>query len=151
MLNIELSYIDLTLLNDFDPTRLQGEDVFLAGGTSYSYLESTISYTSDQRKRVTTSTAANFGSYFNGNRYGLSGSVTYRYQPYGFVSLGYSYNRVSLAEPFEPVDIWLIGPRFDLTFSKKVFWTTFVQYNNCLLYTSPSPRDATLSRMPSSA
>ena len=26
-----------------------------------------------------------------------------------------------------------------------------VEYNNCLLYTSPSPRDATLSRMPSSA
>ena len=25
------------------------------------------------------------------------------------------------------------------------------QYENCLLYTSPSPRDATLSRMPSSA
>ena len=25
------------------------------------------------------------------------------------------------------------------------------EYNNCLLYTSPSPRDATLSRMPSSA
>ena len=24
-------------------------------------------------------------------------------------------------------------------------------YNHCLLYTSPSPRDATLSRMPSSA
>ena len=27
----------------------------------------------------------------------------------------------------------------------------FQTYNNCLLYTSPSPRDATLSRMPSSA
>ena len=25
------------------------------------------------------------------------------------------------------------------------------QYNNCLLYTSPSPRDGLLSRMPSSA
>ena len=25
------------------------------------------------------------------------------------------------------------------------------EYNACLLYTSPSPRDATLSRMPSSA
>ena len=25
------------------------------------------------------------------------------------------------------------------------------EVNNCLLYTSPSPRDATLSRMPSSA
>ena len=27
----------------------------------------------------------------------------------------------------------------------------FMMYNACLLYTSPSPRDATLSRMPSSA
>ena len=27
----------------------------------------------------------------------------------------------------------------------------FVVFSNCLLYTSPSPRDATLSRMPSSA
>ena len=26
-----------------------------------------------------------------------------------------------------------------------------IDYNDCLLYTSPSPRDATLSRMPSSA
>ena len=31
-------------------------------------------------------------------------------------------------------------------------WTkTTADYGNCLLYTSPSPRDATLSRMPSSA
>ena len=29
--------------------------------------------------------------------------------------------------------------------------TVFKQSNICLLYTSPSPRDATLSRMPSSA
>ena len=28
---------------------------------------------------------------------------------------------------------------------------SFVSFNDCLLYTSPSPRDATLSRMPSSA
>ena len=27
----------------------------------------------------------------------------------------------------------------------------YTLYNTCLLYTSPSPRDATLSRMPSSA
>ena len=29
--------------------------------------------------------------------------------------------------------------------------TVVVKYSPCLLYTSPSPRDATLSRMPSSA
>ena len=36
----------------------------------------------------------------------------------------------------------------DLTTLKKMF---LQRYNPCLLYTSPSPRDATLSRMPSSA
>ena len=33
----------------------------------------------------------------------------------------------------------------------KSIWPEFNWYIDCLLYTSPSPRDATLSRMPSSA
>ena len=39
-----------------------------------------------------------------------------------------------------------------LTFlSMKLINKLEVKYSSCLLYTSPSPRDATLSRMPSSA
>ena len=34
---------------------------------------------------------------------------------------------------------------------KRSYWTDAIDLGNCLLYTSPSPRDATLSRMPSSA
>lgn len=26
-------------------------------------------------------------------------------------------------------DIWLIGPRIDITFSKSIFWVTFIQYS----------------------
>ena len=37
----------------------------------------------------------------------------------------------------------------DLLITSLVFWIYL--YQACLLYTSPSPRDATLSRMPSSA
>ena len=33
----------------------------------------------------------------------------------------------------------------------KAFYDRPLNYSSCLLYTSPSPRDATLSRMPSSA
>ena len=36
-------------------------------------------------------------------------------------------------------------------FSPKAFLSPFAQPYNCLLYTSPSPRDRTRSRMPSSA
>ena len=40
------------------------------------------------------------------------------------------------------------GLPFLLYFSTLSVW---LKESNCLLYTSPSPRDATLSRMPSSA
>ena len=35
--------------------------------------------------------------------------------------------------------------------SRRGFWRIHDLFNNCLLYTSPSPRDAHESRMPSSA
>ena len=42
--------------------------------------------------------------------------------------------------------------KFKCWFDKKQIDNTFDQKDaRCLLYTSPSPRDATLSRMPSSA
>ena len=46
------------------------------------------------------------------------------------------------------------GPthRYYPTVSKAAYTSTFIgEVLDCLLYTSPSPRDATLSRMPSSA
>ena len=42
---------------------------------------------------------------------------------------------------------WLSGVPYPYTEKKAEEWL----HNICLLYTSPSPRDATLSRMPSSA
>ena len=42
----------------------------------------------------------------------------------------------------------LVGRKFYIFLNRKWF---FDKFYNCLLYTSPSPRDATLSRMPSSA
>jgi hypothetical protein len=39
---------------------------------------------------------------------------------------------VRLPDPFRTANLWLVGPRFDLTFSKNLFLTTFFQYNNQL-------------------
>jgi len=132
MLRVAASFNHLTLLNDFDPTRLQEDGINLLAGSSFNYIDFSINYSSDLRKKFNGQIATNFGSFFNGTRYGSSGSITYRYQPYGFISMAYNYNRIVLDDPFVPVDIWLVGPRIDLTFSKQVFLTTFVQYNNQL-------------------
>ena len=43
------------------------------------------------------------------------------------------------------------NPRHAKDFGIETIYQTLALADNCLLYTSPSPRDATLSRMPSSA
>ncbi len=121
---------DLTLLRDFDPTRLQDDDIFLPAGSDYQYSTFALQYESDQRKTFYYSLSPTFGGFFNGSRTGLGASLTYRYQPYGSVTMNIDYNRINLDSPFEPASIWLIGPKIELTFSKKLFLTTFIQYNN---------------------
>ena len=44
-----------------------------------------------------------------------------------------------------------IDSKYDTIFDSLVLTFRDFEDNYCLLYTSPSPRDATLSRMPSSA
>ena len=118
------------LFNDFDPTRVQADSVFLPAGTAYTYTNFEGSYRTNSANKFFFSVSPNGGQFFNGYRAGVSGSFTYRYQPFGFISLAYNYNHVALKEPFVPADIWLVGPRIDLTFTKSLFLTTFIQYNN---------------------
>ena len=70
------------------------------------------------------------GGFFNGTRFGLNSEIIYRVQPYGNLAIEASYNRIMLPEPYNNADFMLIGPRLDLTFTEKLFLTTFIQYNN---------------------
>ena len=58
-------------------------------------------------------------------------------------------------EEFARKTIPFIQPDFFEQRTDKILFEEIVsfitKYDSCLLYTSPSPRDATLSRMPSSA
>ena len=115
---------------DFDPTRSQEESVFLPAGSNYTYNSVSFMYRSDRRKKMSFEVSPTIGQFFNGSRVGLEGSLTYRYQPLGFISVDYGINRLKLANPFTPATVWLFGPRIDLTFTKSIFLTTFVQYNS---------------------
>jgi len=118
------------LFNDFDPTRKQADSVFLAAGTDYHYTSLNGFYSSDRRKKFFFNINPNVGQFFNGYRLGMQGSFTYRYQPFGSIAVSYNYNYIKLDDPFKSASIILVGPRMDLTFSKKLFLTTFIQYNN---------------------
>ena len=72
----------------------------------------------------------NSGQYFNGHRLNLSGTLAYRFQPIGITSIDFTYNQIKLPHPYNSSKLYLIGPKFDFTFTKKLFWTTYIQYNN---------------------
>jgi len=116
------------LFDDFDPAGT--EDGFLPANTDYVYWDAEISYNSDRRKVFNYRIRPSYGQFFSGTRASLRGNFNYRFQPYGAFSIEYNLNRLDLPEYPEAVDLVLIGPRLDLTFTKKIFLTTFVQYNN---------------------
>lgn len=125
--NISQRYI--LLKEDFDPTR-SDEGVPLPAGSSYTYNFFDMSFRSDQRKLITVNINGTAGQFFNGNRLGLGGNVNYRFQPFGNVGLDLQYNSVKLPDPYSSADLILIGPRIDLTFTKKIYLTGLFQYNN---------------------
>jgi hypothetical protein len=74
--------------------------------------------------------SSRYGDYFNGTRFTMSGELFYRVQPYGSLAIVTTYNNISLPTPYKSAEFVLIGPRLDLTFTDKLFFTSFVQYNN---------------------
>ena len=71
-----------------------------------------------------------FGQFYNGNIFSLQGTLNLRFQPKAFVSLVTNYDRITLPTPYSSADIWLISPKFEITFSKSLFWNTLIQYSN---------------------
>jgi hypothetical protein len=45
------------------------------------------------------------------------------------MSLRLNYDSIKLPEPYPTRNIWLLSPKFEFTFSKKLFWTTYTQYS----------------------
>ena len=128
-LRAEIGYNSFTLLNDFDPTRIQDDDVFIRAGSNIDNLLFSVNYRTNSRDRFVVNVDQNIGKFFGGTRIGTRANLTYRYIPYGSISIDARYNYIKLDDPFIPAHLWLIGPRVDLTFSKKHFLTIFTQFN----------------------
>ncbi|MCK5137474.1 MAG: carbohydrate binding family 9 domain-containing protein [Bacteroidales bacterium] len=125
-LDLEEGYVKL--IEPFDPTNTGG--VMLPAGSEFQWTEVALTYNSDVRRLFNFEASGRYGGFFNGTRLSLTSEINYRVQPYGSLSLVTSYNRILLPEPYTSVDLILVGPRLDLTFTRNLFFTTFVQYNN---------------------
>jgi hypothetical protein len=116
------------LLEPFDPTHTGGE--MIPAGSEFNTLEAYLSYLSTQRRLFTFTVEGRYGGFFGGTRASFETEMNYRVQPFGSLSLVASYNHILLPEPYTSTDLVLVGPKLDITFTEKLFFTTFVQYNN---------------------
>jgi len=88
-----------------------------------------VNYTSDNRKLLKGTVTLGKGQFFNGKMNFMESMLTYRYQPFASFTLNLTYTDLMLPEPFTRKKFWLVAPVVDLTFTDKIFFSTFVQYN----------------------
>ncbi len=98
-------------------------------GEQYTWGVYALNYQSDQRKKFTYFVEGRQGGFYNGTNRNLNGTVKYRVQPYGSFSVRFDLNDLRLPENYGKEKLVLVQPRFDITFTDKIFFTTFIQYN----------------------
>ncbi|MCA6380968.1 MAG: carbohydrate binding family 9 domain-containing protein [Cytophagales bacterium] len=116
------------LFSPFNPTG-DSSNLFQSGD-SFSQTGFLTSFQSNQRQPFNFLVQIISGQYYNGSLRQISGNFNYRYRQYATIALNYNINRIILTRDFKSADLFLVGPRIDITFSNKFFWTTFLQYNS---------------------
>ncbi len=117
------------LYDEFDPTD-NDSAIPLPGNKNYYYTNFDARFRSDTRKKISFNLNPSIGKFYNGEKYSIESSLTLRLQPYFTSSIQINYDKINLPDPYPNASIWLIGPRVDVTFNKKLFWATFIQYSS---------------------
>lgn len=125
------NYVYQRMTNNFTPLYNADLTQFLVG-EEYAWHNGSVTLQTNTRKLLNFKGQTTFGGFYNGQNINVNGQISYRYQPYGNVSLRFDFNDVRLPANYGKEKLFLIGPRFDLTFTDKIFLTTYVQYNNLL-------------------
>jgi hypothetical protein len=116
------------LLQPFDPTN-SGQQT-LSTGTEHYWTAWGTQFVSKPQSVFTYGFSSRYGGYYaDGTRLNLTADIGYRFQPYVSLAASANYNDIRLPQPWGHTTFWLVGPRFDLTLTNKLYLTTFVQYN----------------------
>jgi Domain of unknown function (DUF5916)/Carbohydrate family 9 binding domain-like len=120
------NYIELP--QRVDPTNFTKDT--LEKGSKHEWYAFGTEFVSKPQSVFSYSFSSRYGGYYaNGTRLSLTTELGYRFQPFVNIAVSASYNSIQMPEPLKDAQFWLIGPRMDLTMTNKLFFTTFVQYN----------------------
>lgn len=111
------------------PTNITGQMDSLLQPGMYHYTDYGAEYESAPRNKLYGKFRAYYGGFYNGNKLTLSAEANYRIQPIANLALNIAYNRIQFPVGFGDTQLLLIGPRIEFTFTRSLFFTTFLQFN----------------------
>ncbi len=97
---------------------------------NYRFKEVSVYGRSDVRKRITLSGAAGIGGFYTGKKQSISSVLQWRFPPFASLGLNYSRDAIQLGAEYPPLVLNLIGPQLDCSFSRSLFFSSIVQYND---------------------
>ncbi len=116
------------LLQPFDPTNSGKQQ--LQPGTVHRWRFGGLKFDSKPQSVFFYGFSTLYGGYYaGGRRLDATGTIGYRFQPFVSLSGVVTYDDIRLREPWGHTRFWLVGPRFDVTLTNTLYFTTFIQYN----------------------
>jgi hypothetical protein len=127
------------ILFPFDPTN-SGKDS-LSFHSEHSWQTGGVDFVSKPQSLFNYSFSFRYGGYYaDGEKYTVGSTIGYRFQPIVNLSVSASFNQLVLPSPWGNTGFWLVGPKVDVTLTTKLFFTTYVQYNQQLNNTNINAR-----------
>ncbi|MGB0431108.1 MAG: DUF5916 domain-containing protein [Bacteroidia bacterium] len=125
-LNLRTASTYVRLLEPFNPI---ATDTLKFSVGEYEWQDVSFAFTPASRKKLSFSIYGQYGSFYLGHKYTYGGSFKYRFEPYLQFSLNAGFNYLEMPTPYQSDNLMLISPRMDISFTRKLFFTSLLQYN----------------------
>ncbi len=127
-LTIDYKNIFQQLTLDFSPVNNTENNFFK--GEKFQWNTISAIYQSNTTRKFNFLLNSTYGGFYNGTNLNLGGEFNMRFQPYVNVTMRFDYNNLKLPDNYGDEELFLLGPKLDVTFTDKIFFTGFYQYNN---------------------
>jgi hypothetical protein len=95
----------------------------------YVFTNGSVQFSTDKRKKFMFTSSVGAGQFYNGKALTLSAGFSYRLTPIGVFGLKFERNDLQFPAPYNQNLLYLINSKTELSFTKNLIWTTFLQYN----------------------
>ncbi len=128
-LTIDYNNVFQQLTFDFNPVNNTAYRNFLEG-EKYRWNTISATFQSNTTRKMNFLLNSTYGGFYNGTNLNLGGEFNIRFQPYVNITMRFDYNNLRLPEDYGNEELFLLGPKLDVTFTDKIFFTGFYQFNN---------------------